>query len=1182
MLLVCGGLAFAPETDTAIASGNTGSDSTCQRLYWFDSDSTECGLREFCGAFMYRGLYTFADKSECEAKLKVILEPEPENPGGRPELECKRMYWFDEESTSCGLKEFCGDYMYRGLQIFTDREECSKAIDRQLGPQSTASYTVPNITVSGSGGKTNYTRGICPIDEYESLEVCNKTYVPVCATIVNYGEDGSYKKFRKQFSNKCEACVYSNNTSTVVDLTNGECEQETDMECPLIERPSPDYCGNGTIQAKYREMNGKRCIVGYDCVREPLPPMEETPVFNYTETNSSIGKETTFNLYKSGAMKETIIDRITGERTTLKGEMFYTRILEFMDELEELGFFEMELNENNCKIEITETGMETESCSTGGSYHKMYARWNKENKVLWYGNMNEEHKAIDYALEMIKKYEGIMKENMNYKEKYIGLGNPFNLELGEKAKVRETGFELKLERIDEDLAVFSIAPGYTGYKQTAENQTPGTSGTASVNATTISANQWIKIEVGKRKAVFGHLVNLNNILAPRCTRETDDSGTSSMRCIGGTPLANVTIEKESAPDTYLTAFLGKKFEIEPQQNAIIHTENRTPVMNFGLEAINVLADCPIQEKCKTDEETGVEICPMIYCDTRPIARVLYTPIEQSYMRSLSIREGETATQGRFKFHFADLINGKAVFVVHKLEDQFEFKEVKLREKFKLEEKQTALIIEEDLFVTLNYITSRPFYEGKKEENPQEQVPGGIPVEGIGSEQMVCTEELKMCSDGTTGVARDPYNNCEFKPCPGETPRQEKYAVVSVWKKGFYNEPVPLTKEAEERIRTIERNVQSVGPMSAGEATVSKTSTTSTTSAVLAQRTYRLKPGESLKIHGIELTLGFVDSETASFLAEKPAFGGTINVHLNERFKLEENMTANVLGANMNLELLGISSYTECSDGDETLACVEEKRVKLGVSRLFKERPIAKKVNYSENAMEIASEVIHNVADSSFTIEALPPAPFTVLDLEESETASIGEFEISVLSIWADHAEFVVKDKSTGIAFKFVISKGWNLSSFPGEFRTQNQSECNSSNFRLFGFNARTQGFDKVREPIPGKAYWLYNPNESCEVQVELTKAVSMYELGQLQKGWNFVPVLAGMLENKLSEMGNCEFNGAFAYDAETKQWISVTGTKITESLLGKGIAVNVEETCSLLGAETIDEIPELPALPEVE
>jgi len=33
-------------------------------------------------------------------------------------------------------------------------------------------------------------------------------------------------------------------------------------------------------------------------------------------------------------------------------------------------------------------------------------------------------------------------------------------------------------------------------------------------------------------------------------------------------------------------------------------------------------------------------------------------------------------------------------------------------------------------------------------------------------EIVCIDDVKICQDGSA-VARDPYNNCAFKPCPIE-------------------------------------------------------------------------------------------------------------------------------------------------------------------------------------------------------------------------------------------------------------------------------------------------------------------------------------------------------------------------------------------------------------------------------
>ncbi len=44
----------------------------CNQLYWFDSSLKECGYKKFCGLYMYSGLQTFADGSECNQTLQAM------------------------------------------------------------------------------------------------------------------------------------------------------------------------------------------------------------------------------------------------------------------------------------------------------------------------------------------------------------------------------------------------------------------------------------------------------------------------------------------------------------------------------------------------------------------------------------------------------------------------------------------------------------------------------------------------------------------------------------------------------------------------------------------------------------------------------------------------------------------------------------------------------------------------------------------------------------------------------------------------------------------------------------------------------------------------------------------------------------------------------------------------------
>src|SRR3989338_10742682 len=52
----------------------TPDDSSCNNYYWFDNANKECSQKQFCGTFMYEGLQTFETKRACEKALNGISE----------------------------------------------------------------------------------------------------------------------------------------------------------------------------------------------------------------------------------------------------------------------------------------------------------------------------------------------------------------------------------------------------------------------------------------------------------------------------------------------------------------------------------------------------------------------------------------------------------------------------------------------------------------------------------------------------------------------------------------------------------------------------------------------------------------------------------------------------------------------------------------------------------------------------------------------------------------------------------------------------------------------------------------------------------------------------------------------------------------------------------------------------
>ncbi|MEM4662530.1 MAG: Kazal-type serine protease inhibitor family protein [Candidatus Diapherotrites archaeon] len=64
-----------------------------------------------------------------------IITPKPTSPGypiptvtATAAPECKYLYWFDNQTRTCGYKQFCGLYMYEGLKTFATLKECEKAL----------------------------------------------------------------------------------------------------------------------------------------------------------------------------------------------------------------------------------------------------------------------------------------------------------------------------------------------------------------------------------------------------------------------------------------------------------------------------------------------------------------------------------------------------------------------------------------------------------------------------------------------------------------------------------------------------------------------------------------------------------------------------------------------------------------------------------------------------------------------------------------------------------------------------------------------------------------------------------------------------------------------------------------------------------------------------------------------
>ena len=58
-----------PQDQVTTTTTTTQAGSGCNNYYWFDDTTRTCGYKQFCGLFIYKGLMTFATLSECQAAL---------------------------------------------------------------------------------------------------------------------------------------------------------------------------------------------------------------------------------------------------------------------------------------------------------------------------------------------------------------------------------------------------------------------------------------------------------------------------------------------------------------------------------------------------------------------------------------------------------------------------------------------------------------------------------------------------------------------------------------------------------------------------------------------------------------------------------------------------------------------------------------------------------------------------------------------------------------------------------------------------------------------------------------------------------------------------------------------------------------------------------------------------------
>ncbi|MFH0954749.1 MAG: sialidase family protein [Candidatus Micrarchaeota archaeon] len=373
-----------------------------------------------------------------------------------------------------------------------------------------------------------------------------------------------------------------------------------------------------------------------------------------------------------------------------------------------------------------------------------------------------------------------------------------------------------------------------------------------------------------------------------------------------------------------------------------------------------------------------------------------------------------------------------------------------------------------------------------------------------------------------------------------------------------------------------------------EATVFKKDNSNGTSPAMQ---IKVKPGSSFSAFGLQFN--FIEwigkSRITRWVVSKDE-SGTQNVLLGEQFKLLIGGTANIMNANLQVQLLNIQQSkckeTEKNDSTTIEKCLNQKpTASIAVRSIYGNAIVPQKelnqIRSTDIAQigEIIKQAITNkiitTAGENSTVQGTMPPGNEVFDLTVGEKAFYQGYEITLLDLSYDRAVLVVNQKDTpSDTFVINLEKGWSLFSIPNiEVKG---SDCDSTLFRLFEY---VDGkFVNVKDPQPHHAYWLHNKGNACEVKAVYLDKEFLKEAKPLEPGWNFVAYLQDPMNGKTPFELGCPLRVAFAYS--NGQWINLKGVRLSSEFFGKAVVVYSSDSCQFSGTEGENLTP--PALPVID
>lgn len=347
-------------------------------------------------------------------------------------------------------------------------------------------------------------------------------------------------------------------------------------------------------------------------------------------------------------------------------------------------------------------------------------------------------------------------------------------------------------------------------------------------------------------------------------------------------------------------------------------------------------------------------------------------------------------------------------------------------------------------------------------------------------------------------------------------------------------------------------------------------------------TGRLKPGQSISAYGYRVHYVEIDNGSARLLVtQEPT--GTQNVLLGEKFKLQTGNTANILNANLQVELLNVQQST-CNSSQDPEKCLKQPLIaRLAIHQKYfiendaSPSPLTGQVTGNENYKGFTQEIQNALVPTAVqeSIDETVPQVYEIVELFAGEKKVVNGYIISALDLWSNGGVFLVEKESSEQRFAININKGWNLFSIPP--MKVISSSCDTQKFRIFEYE--NGEFKKVKEPKGLRGYWLYNKGDACEVKAVYTNGESFKDLLPLQPKWNFAPVIGGMFGKTPMDLG-CDLQAAFLF--ENGEWTNAKDRKFSIKDLGKAFVAYSNAQCQLGQQEPEPQIPAFPGFPLID